>query len=49
MKGTSQIKKTEAADEKPPLFSSWSYLYGIVLVNLIVLVVLFYIFTEAFS
>lgn len=36
-------------DEKPPILSSWNQLYGLVLLNLIVLIVLFYIFTKSFS
>lgn len=38
-----------ADDEKPPVLSSWNQLYGLVLLNLIVLIILFYLFTEAFS
>lgn len=47
---TEKQKGGEAANgEKPPLFSSWNQLYGLVLLNLIVLIVLFYIFTVTFS
>ncbi len=41
-------KKTED-QEKPPLFSSWKRLYTLVLLNLVVLIVLFYIFTKVFE
>jgi len=41
-------KKT-ADEEKPPLFSSWKRLYTLVLLNLFVLIVLFYLFTKAFE
>ena len=34
---------------KPPLVSSWRNLYTIVLVNLVVLIALFYAFTKAFE
>lgn len=35
--------------DKPPLFSSWNRLYAFVLLNLAVLILLFYFFTEAFE
>jgi hypothetical protein len=35
-------------DEAPPLGGSWAALYAAVLLNLCVLVVLFYLFTRAF-
>jgi hypothetical protein len=41
-------KNTED-QEKPPLFSSWKRLYALVLLNLVVLIVLFYLFTKAFE
>ena len=34
---------------KPPLFSSWNRLYAFVLLNLVVLIILFYLITEAFD
>jgi hypothetical protein len=37
------------ADERPPFGRSWTALYAVVLVNLAVLVVLFYLFTRAFA
>lgn len=37
------------ADEPPPIGRSWTTLYTIVLVTLGVLIVVFYIFTKAFS
>ena len=36
------------AEEPPPVGGSWRTLYTIVLVNLAVLFVLFYLFTRAF-
>jgi len=43
-------QETERADEgKPPLVSSWRNLYTLVLVNLAVLIALFYAFTKAFE
>ena len=47
--------KTEAHDvdrgdeSKPPFFSSWNRLYILVLVNLLVLIGLFYAFMKAFE
>jgi hypothetical protein len=38
-----------AADEEPPFGRSWKTLYAVVLANLAVLVVLFYLFTRAFA
>ncbi|HEU4595810.1 MAG TPA: hypothetical protein VFS10_11770 [Pyrinomonadaceae bacterium] len=38
-----------ANDEQPPFGRSWATLYAVVLVNLAVLVVLFYLFTRAFA
>ncbi len=40
----------ERTDEgKPPLVSSWGRLYALVLVNLAVLIAVFYAFTKAFE
>jgi hypothetical protein len=36
-------------DLPPAIFKSWRRLYGIVLLNLIVLILLFYLFTKAFD
>ena len=36
------------AEEPPPFGGSWKTLYTVVLLNLAVLVVLFYLFTRAF-
>jgi hypothetical protein len=36
-------------DPPPPIFGSWKKLYSIVLINLLVLIALFYLFTEAFE
>ena len=43
-------KLNEISDEeKPPIFSSWKKLYTLVLLNLIFLIILFYLFTKYFS
>jgi len=36
-------------EERPPFFSSWRAWYFIVLANLVVLIILFAIFTEVFK
>jgi hypothetical protein len=44
-----QTKAHAQAEEPPPFGGSWKTLYAAVLVNLAVLVVLFYLFTRAFG
>ncbi len=44
-----QIKIEETVEDKPPILKSWNSLYALVFINLVVLVVLFYLFTEYFS
>ena len=39
----------EEQDERPPLFPAWSYWYALVIGSLILLIVLFYLFTKHFS
>jgi hypothetical protein len=36
-------------EEKPPIFGSWNKIYAIVLGNLVLLIILFYLFTKYFS
>ena len=36
-------------EEPPPIGGSWRVLYTIVIVNLVLLIILFYVFTRAFS
>jgi hypothetical protein len=36
-------------EEPPPFGRSWGVLYAIVLLNLVLLILLFYAFTKAFS
>ncbi|HEX7174819.1 MAG TPA: hypothetical protein VF240_06005 [Pyrinomonadaceae bacterium] len=38
----------DSGDERPPFGGSWAVLYAAVLLNLALLVVLFYLFTRAF-
>jgi hypothetical protein len=44
-----RIENKQIDQEKPPILSSWKRLYTIVLLNLALLIVLFYIFTKAFD
>jgi hypothetical protein len=39
----------EIKEEKPPILSSWKRLYTLVLLNLLLLIVLFYLFTKIFD
>jgi len=36
-------------DPPPPILGSWKKLYSLVLLNLVVLIVIFYLFTKAFE
>ena len=42
-------KNDETIEEPPPFFSSWNKLYSLVFLNLVALIVLFYIFTKTFD
>jgi hypothetical protein len=44
-----RIENKEIDREKPPILSSWKQLYTVVLLNLALLIVLFYLFTKAFD
>lgn len=44
-----RIENKKIDEEKPPILSSWNQLYTIVLLNLALLIVLFYLFTKAFD
>ncbi len=44
-----RIEKKEKDQEKPPILSSWNRLYTVVLLNLALLILLFYLFTKAFD
>lgn len=44
-----RIEKKEIDEEKPPILSSWKRLYAVVLLNLALLIVLFYLFSKAFD
>jgi hypothetical protein len=36
-------------EEKPAIIGSWNKIYFVVLLNLVVLIILFYFFSEAFK
>lgn len=36
-------------EEKPPIFPTWNYWYVLVIAWLVLLIVLFYLFTKTFS
>lgn len=42
-------KTDETIEEPPPFFSSWNKLYSLVFLNLVALIVLFYVFTKYFD
>ena len=46
---TDETPKHSQAAEPPPVGGSWKNLYAVVLLNLAVLVVLFYLFTRYFG
>jgi hypothetical protein len=45
---TDETRKHSRGEEPPPFGGSWKTLYTVVLLNLAVLIVLFYLFTRAF-
>jgi len=44
-----QNKKEKVIEEKPPVLSSWNQIYSVVIINLIVLILLFYFITNYFG
>jgi len=41
------MKKNDNGRERPPLFSSWGWWYALVLLNLALQILLFYLLTRA--
>ena len=41
--------KIESQEEAPPIFKTWKRFYWAVLINLVVLIALFFLFTKAFE
>ncbi len=41
--------KQQDPEERIPLFPSWKWWYGVVLINLIIMIGLFYLITRIFS
>ncbi|MCH9029852.1 MAG: hypothetical protein IH819_09625 [Bacteroidetes bacterium] len=46
---TKEENNTDKKETPPPILKSWNKLYALVFVNLVVLVILFYIFTKVFE
>jgi len=45
-----EIKKIDTAtEEKPPVLSSWKQIYTVVFLNLVLLIILFYLFAKFFG
>jgi len=44
----SERRDSPVDDDRPPIFGTWPRLYAAVLVNLVLLVTLFYLFARAF-
>jgi hypothetical protein len=44
-----KLQGTTVNSERPPLFRSWNRLYGFVLGELVLLIVLFYAFSKLFQ
>jgi hypothetical protein len=44
-----RMEDKDIDQEKPPILSSWKRLYTVVLLNLALLILLFYLFTKAFD
>lgn len=43
-------KKVEPfMDERPPVFKKWNSVYLVVFINLVVLIILFFLFTKVFE
>lgn len=43
------MRKNDNDRDRPPLFSSWKRLYAVVLLNLALQILLFYLLTKAFQ
>ncbi|HMN18699.1 MAG: hypothetical protein PHY57_02045 [Ignavibacterium sp.] len=41
--------KKNRTDDSPPLFGSWKIIYSLVIIELIILITLFFILTKVFS
>lgn len=43
------LEYMDKREEQPPFFSSWTQLYILVFSNLLILIILFYVFTKVFD
>ena len=48
-KQTEEKVVTETGEEKPPVFKTWNNIYTLVFLNLVILIIFFYIFTKVFE
>ncbi len=43
------VKIKTDSEEKPPVLKTWNRLYALVFLNLVILIIFFYIFTKVFE
>lgn len=48
-KQTKEELKTDYEEEKPPVLKTWNNIYTLVFLNLVILIIFFYIFTKVFE
>jgi hypothetical protein len=48
-KQTKEKLKAETEEEKPPILKTWNNIYTLVFLNLVILIIFFYIFTKVFE
>lgn len=48
-KQTEEEIRTGTEEEKPPILKTWNNIYTLVFLNLVVLIIFFYIFTKVFE
>ncbi|HKK75534.1 MAG TPA: hypothetical protein VJ953_10710 [Saprospiraceae bacterium] len=46
---TNEIEEPEVEEALPPMFKSWNQMYAFVLIMHVVIIILFYLFTRAYS
>lgn len=44
-----EINKLNNLDDNPPLLGSWNKLYSVVFISLVIMILLFYLFTKVFE
>jgi hypothetical protein len=43
------MDKKQNEEEKPPILKTWNNIYTLVFLNLVILIIFFYIFTKVFE